>query len=192
METALSIAGSDSGGGAGIQADLKTFEAYGVFGTTVVTAITAQNTLGVRGVWPSSVEAVRAQLNAVLEDFDIRAANPEVLAGRLSGGNQQKLLLAKILATDPEIVILDEPTRGVDIGAKAQIYRLIAGLAARGKSVVVVSSELPELIGLSHRIMVVDRGRIAGVLNQPENGHLSEAEILRLGLGLSHNEELTA
>jgi hydroxymethylpyrimidine/phosphomethylpyrimidine kinase len=79
METALSIAGSDSGGGAGIQADLKTFEAYGVFGTTVITALTAQNTVGVQQVWPSSVEAVRGQLKAVLEDFDIRAAKTGML-----------------------------------------------------------------------------------------------------------------
>lgn len=79
METALSIAGSDSGGGAGIQADLKTFEAYGVFGTTVVTALTAQNTVGVQGVWPSTLEAVRGQMKAVLEDFDIRAAKTGML-----------------------------------------------------------------------------------------------------------------
>lgn len=124
--------------------------------------------------------------------FDIRSADPLVPAGRLSGGNQQKLLLAKILATDPDIIILDEPTRGVDIGAKAQIYRLIADLAAQAKSVVVISSELPELIGLAHRIMVLDRGRIAGVLHQPEHGHLTEAQVLRLGLGLSHPEELSA
>jgi hydroxymethylpyrimidine/phosphomethylpyrimidine kinase len=79
METALTIAGSDSGGGAGIQADLKTFEAYGVFGTTVITAITAQNTLGVHDIWPSPREAVRGQMNAVLGDFDIRAAKTGML-----------------------------------------------------------------------------------------------------------------
>lgn len=79
METALTIAGSDSGGGAGIQADLKTFEAYGVFGTTVITALTAQNTLGVQNVWPSALDAVRGQMKAVLEDFDIRAAKTGML-----------------------------------------------------------------------------------------------------------------
>lgn len=121
--------------------------------------------------------------------FDIRAANPDIASGRLSGGNQQKLLLAKTLATDPDIVILDEPTRGVDIGAKSQIYQVINELAARGKAVVVVSSELPELIGLAHRILVMDRGRVAGVLTQPEGGHLTEQEILHLGLGLAGAQE---
>jgi len=119
------------------------------------------------------------------KQFDIRAARGSALAAELSGGNQQKLLLAKTLATDPDIVILDEPTRGVDIGAKSQIYRVITELAGRGKAVVVISSEMPELIGLAHRILVMDRGRVAGVLTQPEGGHLSEQEILHLGLGLA-------
>ncbi|SMD06481.1 sugar ABC transporter ATP-binding protein [Primorskyibacter flagellatus] len=130
-----------------------------------------------------------ADFDAARARFDIRAAGPATTAGQLSGGNQQKLLLAKTLATDPQVVILDEPTRGVDIGAKSQIYRIIAKLAEQGKAVVVISSEMPELIGLAHRILVMDRGRISGVLTQPEDGQISEHEILRLGLGLENEED---
>ena len=77
----------------------------------------------------------------------------------MSGGNQQKLLLAKMMLLDPRVVVIDEPTRGVDIGAKQQIYRFIAALAAEGRSVIVISSEMAELIGLCHRIIVMRNGR---------------------------------
>jgi ribose transport system ATP-binding protein len=117
--------------------------------------------------------------------YSIRAASPKVSAGQLSGGNQQKVLFAKTLASDPDLVILDEPTRGVDIGAKSQIYEVIAGLARQGKAVAVISSELPELIGLAHRIMVIDRGRIAGILTPPDGTRPSERAILDLALGLA-------
>ncbi|WP_149139553.1 sugar ABC transporter ATP-binding protein [Gemmobacter caeruleus] len=154
--------------------------------------VNADLTLGaLRGAAVIDAKGERARYLAAQARFDIRAASAETAAGKLSGGNQQKLLLAKTLAPEPDIVILDEPTRGVDIGAKAQIYHLIAELAAAGKAVAVISSELPELIGLAHRILVMDRGRVAGVLTQPENGHLTEGEILRLGLGLA-NQELSA
>ena len=117
--------------------------------------------------------------------YSIRAASPRFSAGQLSGGNQQKVLFAKTLASDPDLVILDEPTRGVDIGAKSQIYEVIAGLARQGKAVAVISSELPELIGLAHRIMVIDRGRIAGILTPPDGTRPSERAILDLALGLA-------
>lgn len=120
--------------------------------------------------------------------YAIRANSPRIAVGRLSGGNQQKVLIAKTLATDPDVVILDEPTRGVDIGAKSQIYKMIADLAARGKAVVVISSELPELIGLCHRIMVIDRGRIAGTLTPADGMRPTERDILDLALGLEPQE----
>ena len=94
--------------------------------------------------------------------FDIRAKRDDVAAGLLSGGNQQKLLIAKMMALDPRIVVIDEPTRGIDIGTKADIYALIARLARDGKSVVVISSEMQELIGLCGRILVMREGRIVG------------------------------
>lgn len=123
--------------------------------------------------------------------YSIRAASPKITVGQLSGGNQQKVLIAKTLAPDPDVVILDEPTRGVDIGAKMQIYQVIAGLAAQGKAVIVISSELPELIGLAHRILVLDRGRVAGIVTPPEGTRPSEREILDLALGLQTQDAST-
>ena len=93
-----------------------------------------------------------------------------------SGGNQQKVLLAKWLATDPEVLILDEPTRGVDVGAKAVIHRAIAEVADRGKSVILISSDLPELVGLSDRVVVMRRGHILGEL--PETKRTEENVLL--------------
>ena len=101
-------------------------------------------------------------LDAAIERFDIRIGDSSLLAGQMSGGNQQKLLLAKMMQIDPRIIVIDEPTRGIDIGAKQQIYRFIAALAAEGRSVIVISSEMAELIGVCHRIVVMRAGRIVG------------------------------
>ena len=97
----------------------------------------------------------------------------------LSGGNQQKVLLARWLAMDPEILILDEPTKGIDVGAKSEIYRMIHEVAAQGVAVIVVSSELPEIIGLSDRIYVMRNGRIAGEVDRKE---AQEERILRYAM----------
>ena len=101
-------------------------------------------------------------LETAIADFDIRLGDRRRLAGELSGGNQQKLLLAKMMLLEPRIVVIDEPTRGIDIGAKQQVYRFIAALCERGLSVIVISSEMGELIGLCHRILVMRGGRIVG------------------------------
>ncbi|MGR3465613.1 sugar ABC transporter ATP-binding protein [Limimaricola sp.] len=124
--------------------------------------------------------AEEAALDRAIKTFDIRAGDREMAAGTLSGGNQQKLLLAKTMLAEPEIVVIDEPTRGIDIGTKQQIYAFIRDLAASGKSVIVVSSELPEVIGLSDRVCVMARGRIAGEL---AGARITEAAILRLAMG---------
>ena len=87
---------------------------------------------------------------------------------KLSGGNQQKVVLAKWMFTDPELLILDEPTRGIDVGAKYEIYGIIQRLASQGKGVIVISSELPELLGLSDRIYTIFEGAITGVLTKEE------------------------
>ena len=92
----------------------------------------------------------------------IRTTALEQPVGKLSGGNQQKVVLAKWLAVKPRVLILDEPTRGVDIGAKAEIYALIRQIAADGVGIVLISSELPEVLGLSDRIIVLREGRCAG------------------------------
>ena len=95
----------------------------------------------------------------------------------LSGGNQQKVAIAKMLSVNPRVIFLDEPTRGVDVGAKAEIHRILRDLARDGVGIVVVSSELPELIGLCDRVLVVREGRISGTV---EGDSLTEENIMRL------------
>ncbi|MWD28572.1 ATP-binding cassette domain-containing protein [Aquicoccus sp. SCR17] len=128
-----------------------------------------------------------AALTHAFEEFDIRAGDREMNAGSLSGGNQQKLLLAKTMLAEPDIVIIDEPTRGIDIGTKRQIYDFIARLTEAGKSVIVVSSELPEVIGLASRVVVMSSGRIAGEL---EGDEIGEDAILRLAMGLQDARDM--
>ena len=109
------------------------------------------------------------QLNAMIADWmerlGVKAGSPDVAVNTLSGGNQQKVVLAKWLATQPRVILLDEPTRGVDVGAKSEIYAKIRQLAADGASVLVVSSELPEIITLSDRIAVMAQGRIVDIVD---------------------------
>jgi ABC-type sugar transport system ATPase subunit len=106
-----------------------------------------------------------------------------VVAG-LSGGNQQKIVLAKWLAASSQILILDEPTRGVDVGAKAEIHALIGELASRGAAILVISSELPEVISLSERIIVLRSGRIAGELVRRD---ATQDALLRLMAGIGES-----
>jgi ribose transport system ATP-binding protein len=113
--------------------------------------------------------------------FDIRVRDGNIVAGRMSGGNQQKLLLAKVMETEPQIIIIDEPTRGIDVGTKQQIYHFISALARDGRSIIVVSSEMPEIIGLCTRVAVMREGRIVGML---EGDEISEQEIMRYAAGL--------
>ena len=110
-------------------------------------------------------------------DFDIRAASPRMNAGALSGGNQQKLLLAKTMLTEPDIILIDEPTRGIDVGTKQQIYSFVRALAGQGKGVIVISSELPEVMGLADRVLVMRQGRIAAIL---QRGQADQQSMLHL------------
>ncbi|MEZ6233371.1 MAG: sugar ABC transporter ATP-binding protein [Phycisphaerales bacterium] len=97
-------------------------------------------------------------------EFRVKAASPRSLPGELSGGNQQKLLIARWLGPQTRVLLLDEPTRGIDVGTKAEVYRLIRAAADRGLAVLLVSSEMPELLALSHRVLVMAEGRITGTL----------------------------
>ena len=124
-------------------------------------------------------------LDDAIAEFDIRTRDKELLAGQLSGGNQQKLLLAKMMLLDPKIVIIDEPTRGIDIGTKEQIYKFIAELAQSGKSVIVISSEMQEVIGICDRILVMRNGRIVGEVS---GEHMTEDEIVVLATGVTSRE----
>ncbi|EEQ93342.1 Arabinose import ATP-binding protein araG 1 [Brucella intermedia LMG 3301] len=123
----------------------------------------------------------RTALDDAIREFDIRTGRKDILAGQLSGGNQQKLLLAKMMMLDPSIVIIDEPTRGIDVGTKEQIYQFIANLADEGKSIIVVSSEMPELIGICDRIVVMREGRVAGEVS---GDRMTEHDIVVLATGV--------
>ena len=102
--------------------------------------------------------------NEYRRDLNIKAPNVLVKTGKLSGGNQQKVVLSKWIYSDPDVLILDEPTRGIDVGAKYEIYTIINKLAASGKGIIVISSELPELLGISDRVYALSEGRITGEL----------------------------
>jgi ABC-type sugar transport system ATPase subunit len=104
----------------------------------------------------------------LITDLRVKTASTRLPAQALSGGNQQKLVIGKWLATKPRVFILDEPTRGVDVGAKAEIYKLIRRVAESGMAVVVISSDLPEVLLLSDRLLVMRGGRIAGELSRAE------------------------
>ncbi len=103
-----------------------------------------------------------------IRQFNIRASGPEQVVNKLSGGNQQKVVLGKWLASAPRVLIMDEPTRGIDVGAKAEIHRLMSELAQKGLAVLMISSELPEIMGMSDRILVMREGRIVAEFSREE------------------------
>src|SRR5207253_7916005 len=107
--------------------------------------------------------ARRRAVTSWLTKLAVRCAGPDQLVGQLSGGNQQKVALGRLLHQQADILLLDEPTRGVDVGSKAQIYRLIGELAEQGKAVLFVSSYLPELLGICDRLAVMARGRLGAI-----------------------------
>ena len=104
----------------------------------------------------------------MMDKMHIKATGSEQEAGSLSGGNQQKIVVGKWLLTEPEIVFLDEPTRGIDVGAKYEIYQLIQKLAKEGKAIIMISSEMPELLGICDRVLVMRNGEIAGEMDVAE------------------------
>ncbi|MBP2098474.1 sugar ABC transporter ATP-binding protein [Enterococcus rivorum] len=125
-------------------------------------------------------QRMKEDAEAYVETLKIKTTSGETAIMNLSGGNQQKVLIAKWLLTNPDILILDEPTRGIDVGAKAEIHRNISTMAYTGKSIIMVSSELPEVLGMSDRIVVMHEGKITGIL---ENKGLTQEEILTYASG---------
>jgi len=119
----------------------------------------------------------------MIKQLSIKVTSRNQIVENLSGGNQQKVVLAKWLLTEPEIIIFDEPTRGIDVGAKSEIYNLINDLVMHGKSALIISSEMPELIGISDRIIVMSQGRMKGQLSRAE---FSQEIIMQLA---AHSEE---
>jgi rhamnose transport system ATP-binding protein len=115
-----------------------------------------------------------------VEKLGVKTPSIDTPAGNLSGGNQQKVALARWLATDPKVIILDEPTQGIDVGAKSEIHRLMVDLAERGLAILMISSELPEALGMSDRIAVLRGGAVAGILGRAE---ATQEKVMALALG---------
>jgi rhamnose transport system ATP-binding protein len=136
------------------------------------------------GAWPGWLDARREQRTATdyTRRLAIKASSIDAPVGTLSGGNQQKVALARWLTTSPRLLILDEPTQGVDVGAKAEIHALIMDLAAQGLAILLISSELPEILGMSDRIAVMHGGRLTGVLDRRD---ATQESVMRLALGPS-------
>lgn len=119
----------------------------------------------------------------VCKDLDVRAASMDTLIKNLSGGNQQKVLVGRWLLSDCDILILDEPTRGVDVGAKYEIYKIMRDLVKKGKAIIMVSSEMPELLGMSDRVMIMCEGRLSGILEKDE---VSQEEVMKFATRFSN------
>ena len=117
-----------------------------------------------------------------IKELMIKLAGPEQRAGTLSGGNQQKVVLAKWLEANSDIIIFDEPTRGIDVGAKYEIYLLMNRLVAQRKAIIMISSELPEVLGMSDRIVVMHEGRISGEIT--DAAHATQNQIMALAIGV--------
>ncbi|UOM36231.1 sugar ABC transporter ATP-binding protein [Acuticoccus sp. I52.16.1] len=148
-----------------------------------------QRDAGTGGLLDSGAAGRRA--SKAMKSLAIRAPSAKLNTNALSGGNQQKVLLARLLELGPRVVILDEPTRGVDVGAKSEIYRLIDSLARDGIAVIVISSELPEIIGVSDRVLVMREGTIAGEVAPPRGEPILQEEIMAYSTGALGAERRT-
>lgn len=118
-----------------------------------------------------------------IKKMEIKTPTPEQLVNNLSGGNQQKVVIGKWLFRDANVMIFDEPTRGIDVGAKYAIYQLIDELAANGVGVIVISSELPEILGITDRVIVMREGRMTGML---ETKKTNQEEIMQYATGVKN------
>ena len=122
-------------------------------------------------------KGITAACTKMSETLRVKTPNMEERVENLSGGNQQKVLIGRWLLTNPKILILDEPTRGIDVGAKAEIHRLVSQLAKQGVAVIMISSEMPEVLGMSDRIMVMHEGRVTGFLDRAEATQVKVMEL---------------
>ena len=118
----------------------------------------------------------------MIQQLSIKTPGPNFMVVNMSGGNQQKVILARWLSVGTRIFIMDEPTRGIDVGSKSEIYQIMAELAAKGVGIIMISSELPEILGMSDRIMVMHEGRSTYTL---EIGEASQERIMALATGIA-------
>ncbi len=123
-----------------------------------------------------------ADVNEYIKKIRIKTPNPQQLMKNLSGGNQQKVILAKWLMLHPEVLIIDEPTKGIDVGAKKEIYELLNELKESGKAIIIISSDMPEVLGISDRIMVMSEGKITGEVSREE---ATQEKIMKLAVGIN-------
>ena len=135
------------------------------------------------GIWLNLGHA-RQRALAAIKALTIRVPGPDMPVGALSGGNQQKVLLSRLLETNPKVLILDEPTRGVDVGAKSEIYRIIDDLAKGGAAILVISSELPEVVGVADRVVVMREGETVGEVGGATGVEITEQNIMALATGV--------
>jgi ribose transport system ATP-binding protein len=154
--------------------------------TGLLTSMSIRENITLPGLWGYtrlsliSKRQERKAAKVQMDSMRIKAPGPESFVRNLSGGNQQKVVLGKWLALAPKVFIVDEPTRGIDVGSKAEIYRLLRALADKGAVVIVISSDIEEVLGISDRIAVMHEGALAGVLDRPE---FSEAAVMNLAFG---------
>jgi len=146
-------------------------------GHNITLAVLARFAHGVQIDAAAELDTIHSEMKRLA----VRAAHPMLSIASLSGGNQQKAVLTRMLLTHPVVLILDEPTRGVDVGAKFEIYKLMFALAAGGMSIIVVSSELPEVLGISDRVLVIGEGQLRGDF---VNDDLTQEHILTAAIGV--------
>ncbi len=144
---------------------------------TVISNINSRNSARYKHAGLLSSGRLGVDTQSSIESMRIKTPSQKTYIRDLSGGNQQKVIIGRWLLTNPDVLLMDEPTRGIDVGAKAEIYQLIINLAAEGKGIVMVSSEMPELLGICDRIMVMSGGRLAGILDTKE---ADQEKIMRL------------
>lgn len=128
------------------------------------------------GIALSDAKMIKATANEI-KVMHTKCMGPDDMISSLSGGNQQKVIFGKWLERRPQVFMMDEPTRGIDVGAKYEIYELIINMAKQGKTIIVVSSEMPEILGITNRIGVMSNGHLSGIVNTKET---NQEELLRL------------
>ena len=160
------------------------------FGIAMAETVTANITLPMLDSYSSALGLIdkgaeRADADAFRAQLDIRTTSMDVPVGTLSGGNQQKVMLAKWLNTKPRLLLVDEPTRGIDIGAKAEVHRIVRELASQGVAIVLISSDLPEVLSLADRVIVMREGRIVGEF---QGEQATDENVMRLAVGAAVKE----
>jgi rhamnose transport system ATP-binding protein len=149
-----------------------------VMESSIARNVTADRLAAGRAGWfPARGRAGRRHLGRRLE---VKTQRPRCAAARCRGGNQQKVVIGKWLATEPRVLIIDEPTRGIDVGTKAEVHRLLSGLLGRGMAILMISSELPEVLGMADRVVVIHEGRVTAQL---AHAQMSEERIMAAALG---------